>query len=50
MPQGRIPDKFTIFEELKEEQSLTFFDFFIQLKIIPITMSACYLYIMKKTY
>ena len=26
-PQGRIPDKFTIFEEPKEEQSLTFSDF-----------------------
>ena len=27
-PQGRIPDKFTILEEPKEEQSLTFFDFY----------------------
>ena len=26
-PQGRIPDKFTVFEEPKEEQSLTFFLF-----------------------
>ena len=28
MPQGRIPDKFTVLEEPKEEQSLTFSDFF----------------------
>ena len=27
MPQGRISDKFTVFEEPKVEQSLTFFDF-----------------------
>ena len=27
MPQGRIPDKFTVHEEPKEEQSLTFSDF-----------------------
>ena len=26
-PQGRIPDKFTILEEPKKEQSLTFSDF-----------------------
>ena len=29
-PQGRIPDKFIVFEEPKEEQSLTFFLIFIQ--------------------
>ena len=29
-PQERIPDKFTVLEEPKEEQSLTFSDFFIQ--------------------
>ena len=29
-PQGRIPDKFTVLEEPKEEQSLTFFYLFIQ--------------------
>ena len=28
MPQGRILDKFTILEEPKEEQSLTFSDFY----------------------
>ena len=28
MPQGRIPDKFTVLEEPKEEQSLTFFFLF----------------------
>ena len=28
MPQGRISDKFTVLEEPKEEQSLTFSDFF----------------------
>ena len=28
MPQGRIPDKFTVLEEPKEEQSLTFSDFY----------------------
>ena len=28
-PQGRIPDKFTILKEPKEEQSLTFSDFFL---------------------
>ena len=41
-PQGRILDKFIVFKEPepKEEQSLTFFFFFI--KIIPITMSLCY--------
>ena len=40
-PQGRIPDKFTVLEEPKEEQNLTFSDFY---SIIPsITMSACYL-------
>ena len=27
-PQGRIPDKFTAFEESKEEQSLNFSDFY----------------------
>ena len=27
MPQGRIPDKFTVLEEPKKEQSLTFSDF-----------------------
>ena len=42
MPQGRIPDKFTVLEESKEEQSLTFSD--IYLMIISITMSACYLW------
>ena len=26
-PQGRIPDKFTVHEETKEEQSITFSDF-----------------------
>ena len=30
MPQERIPDKFTVLKEPKEEQSLTFSDFFIQ--------------------
>ena len=30
MPQGRIPYKFTVLEEPKEEQSLTFFLIFIQ--------------------
>ena len=28
MPQRRIPDKFTVLEESKEEQSLTFSDFY----------------------
>ena len=28
MPQGRIPDRFTVLEEPKEEQSLTFSDFY----------------------
>ena len=27
-PQGRIPDKFTVLEEPKDEQSLTFSDFY----------------------
>ena len=27
-PQGRIPDKFTVHEEPKEKQSLTFSDFY----------------------
>ena len=40
-PQGRIPDKFTVIEEPKEEQSLTFSDFYSI--ILSITMSACYL-------
>ena len=35
------------FEEPKEEQSLTFSNFLFN-KIFPITMSACYLYVMKK--
>ena len=39
--QGKIPDKFTILEEPKEEQSLTFSDLYSI--IISITMSACYL-------
>ena len=39
--QGRIPDKFTVLEEPKEEQSLTFSDFYSI--AVPITMSACYL-------
>ena len=33
MPQGRIPDKFTVFEELKEEQSLTFSDFYSMISL-----------------
>ena len=28
MPQGEIPDKFTVLEEPKEEQSLTYSDFY----------------------
>ena len=32
MPQGGIPDKFTVLEEPKEEQSLTYSDFY---SIIP---------------
>ena len=39
--QGRIPDKFTVLEEPKKEQRLTFSDFYSM--IISITMSACYL-------
>ena len=39
--QGRIPDKFTVLEKLKEEQNLTF-SYFYSI-IISITMSACYL-------
>ena len=41
MPQGGIPDKFTVFEKPKEEQSLTFSDFYSI--VVSITMSACYL-------
>ena len=33
-PQGRIPDKFTVLEEPKEEQRLTFSDFLFN-QIIP---------------
>ena len=33
MPQGRIPDKFTVFEEPKEEQSLTFSDFYSMISL-----------------
>ena len=40
-PQGRISDKFTVLEEPKEEQSLTFSDFYSI--AVSITMSACYL-------
>ena len=40
-PQERIPDKFTILEEPKEEQSLTFSDFYSIASSIK--MSACYL-------
>ena len=40
-PQGRIPNKFTVLEESKEEQSLTFFDFYSI--VVSITMSAFYL-------
>ena len=40
-PQGRIPNKFTVLEESKEEQSLTFSDFYSI--VVSITMSACYL-------
>ena len=29
MPQGRIPDKFIVLEEPKEEQNLTFSDFLL---------------------
>ena len=32
-PQGGIPDKFTVLEEPKEEQSLTFSDFY---SIVPL--------------
>ena len=40
-PQGRILDEFTVLEEPKEEQSLTFSDFYSI--AVSITMSACYL-------
>ena len=40
-PQGRIPDKFAVLEEPKEEQNLTFSDFYSI--AVSITMSACYL-------
>ena len=40
-PQGRISDKFKVLEEPKEEQSLTFSDFYSI--VLSITMSACYL-------
>ena len=39
--QEKIPDKFTVLEEPKEEQSLTFSDFYSI--VLSITMSACYL-------
>ena len=38
MLQGRISDKFTVLEEPKEEQSLTFSDFYSN--VVSITMSA----------
>ena len=40
-PQERISDKFTVLEEPKEEQSLTFFYFYSI--VLSITMSTCYL-------
>ena len=40
-PQGKIPDKFIVLEEPKEEQILTF-SYFYSIAV-PITMSACYL-------
>ena len=39
--QGRISDKFTVLEEPKQKQSLTFSDFYSI--VVSITMSACYL-------
>ena len=47
MPQGRISNKFTVLEEPKEEQSLTFFLIFIP-SFLFITMRACYLEDMTK--
>ena len=38
--QEKISDKFTVLEEPKEEQSLTFSDFYSI--VLSITMSACY--------
>ena len=40
-PQRRILDKFTVLKEPKEEQSLTFSDFYSN--VVSITMSAWYL-------
>ena len=40
-PQRRILNKFTVLKEPKEEQSLTFSDFYSM--VLSITMSACYL-------
>ena len=40
-PQGRIPDKFTVLEESREQSKTHVFLIFIQYS--SITMSACYL-------
>jgi len=40
-PQGRIPDKFTVLEEPREQSKTHVFLIFIQYS--SITMSACYL-------
>ena len=41
-PQGRIPDKFIVLEEPKEEQSLTFSDFYSN---NPLYYNECMLFI-----
>ena len=43
MPQGRIPDKFTVFEEPKEEQSLTFSDFYSMISLKTFTDLGIYI-------
>ena len=43
MPQGRIPDKFSVLEEPKEEQSLTFSDFYLIISSKTFTDLGAYL-------
>ena len=43
MPQGRIPNKFSVLEEPKEEQNLTFSDFYLIISSKTFTDLGAYL-------
>ena len=43
MPQGRISGKFTVLEEPKEEQNLTFFYFYLMISLKTFTDLGTYI-------